>query len=124
MAFQVTLVADCTPPGTAAVDLSAHKNKFVSVFPAGVNLSDQRSLATGVYVLQNEPTSGKAVSVMGAPSIAKVIAGQAIAVGQWVEPMSASGLAQTSTVGSLSNVGVAWTSAAGSGEYVVVKLHR
>jgi len=124
MAFQVTLVPDVTPDVTAAADLQGHKNKFVQVLATGVYLADVRSVAfTATYVLQTKPNSGVSCGLTSAPSIARVIAGEAIGRGQLVQPMSASGLAAIAVnVGSNQAVGVAWTAATASGDILSVKM--
>lgn len=121
MAIEVTLVPELTPVVTAAVDLRTHTNKFVQVTPLGVVLADVRS-AGGAFVLKNAPNTGQDCTISGVTNIPRVIAGEAIAIGQFVQPMSASGLAGVSAVGSLANAGIAWTAAAGSGEYLAVGL--
>ena len=123
MAIEVTLVPELTPTVTAAADLSAHKNKFVQVLAAGVYLADVRSAGfTGNYVLQNDPASGETCSVAGGPSVAKVIAGEAVTRGQGVQCMSATGLAAITSHGNAAFAGTAWSTVAGSGEYLAVKL--
>lgn len=125
MAIEVTLVADVTPEVTAAADLRTHQNKFVQVMAAGVHLADVRS---GGYcftgVLDNKPNTGEACSIMGGPSVRRVIAGEAVTRGAVVQPMSASGLAGVSSWGNTAAVGTAWSTVAGSGEYLGVKLGR
>jgi hypothetical protein len=130
MSIEVTLVPELTPTVTAASDLSAHKNKFVQVHGTGVVLADVRSQTfTKTYVLQNQPLSGEPCTVSGGPNVAKVIAGEAITRGAIVQCMSASGLAGIVPVTSggwlapLGTVGTAWSTVAGSGEYLAVKLN-
>jgi hypothetical protein len=122
MAIDVELVAPVTPTVTAAVDLSGHQNKFVQVMGAGVLLADARSASfTSTYVLKNKPRSGENCTLSGKPNIDKVIAGEAITRGQVVHCMSATGLASVTSAGDPSKVGIAWSTVAGSGEYVSVK---
>lgn len=125
MAIEVTLVPELTPTVLAGVSHASNQGKFVQVMASGVLLADVRSAAyTSTYVLQNAPASGEACSVSHIPNVAKVIAGEAVTRGQCVQPMSASGLAAVTSGGNAACVGTAWSTVAGSGEYLAVKLGR
>ena len=125
MAFEVTLVGGL-PNFAAATDLSAKKDLFVNINAIGVTVADVRSTQTSIgraYVLDSSPTSGNPAALHGAPNIKKVIAGEAITLGNFVQVMSATGLAGKVATGSDTyRVGVAWSTAAGSGEYLSVQL--
>jgi hypothetical protein len=123
MAIDHDLIDAITPTVTAAADLRAGARKFVSVAAAGVNLADVRSSVGGIVgVLENKPNTGEDCSIMYGPSVRKVIAGEAVGLGQIVQPMSASGMAGVTSGGNPAKVGFAWQAAAGSGDLFAVKL--
>ncbi len=123
MAIDVDLVPAVTPTVTAAADLRTNQRALVSVTPLGVGLADQRSSMPGATgVLENKPNTGEPCTVALGPNIRKIIAGEAIGVGQTIQPMSASGLAGVTSGGNPARVGFAWQAAAGSGDLFAVKL--
>lgn len=125
MAYEVHLVPGI-PGFAAATDLSAKKDLFVQVNAIGVTVADVRSCNNGIgraYVLDTAPTSGNPAALHGAPNVKKVVAGEAITAGRYVQVMSASGLAGMCPTGSSGYaVGVAFATVAGSGEFVPVQL--
>jgi hypothetical protein len=127
MAEQVTFIGHLTPVSdtlVAAEDLSGAQFKFVSVHPAGVLITHSASVSDGNhYVLGLKANSGEAVSLNLAPNVARVIAGAAITLGKWCEPGSG-GLAITSSLGNPNAIGVALTSAGGSGTYISLHIRR
>lgn len=127
MAEQVNFVGHLTPVSDVLVageSLLAHQYKYVQLHPAGVFLAHPGSIANAAqYVLGLPANSGEAVSLNIAPNVARCIAGGAITLGTWVQPGSG-GLVFASSVTDTAPVGVAHTSAAGSGTYVSVHLRR
>jgi predicted RecA/RadA family phage recombinase len=123
MATELELVPFVTPQLPANTDLRTHQRKFVQITPTGVGLADVRSGGTA-FVLATAPGSGEPAALISGPNIPKVIAGEAITIGQCVQPMSASGLAGVTSAGNAAAVGMAWATAAGSGEYIPVKLWK
>lgn len=125
MAIEVELVPGFTAPVTASGDLRGHQYKFVQVFPPGVVLANVASAgAARAYVLGNQPDAGQHVTLYTGPSIKKIYAGEAITLGQVVQPMSASGLAGVTSAGNVAGVGTAMQTVAGSGELVPVQLWK
>lgn len=131
MSEKVSLVPGITPWAmTATSDLRNDQNKFVQVYPVGVVLADARSFAgagvpaTGIYVLDNKANSGQQCALNLAPNVARVVAGEAIGAGRWVQPMSATGLAGVSSQGHPGAQGIALVAATGSGHLISVHLRR
>lgn len=127
MSIKIQLVADITPANLrATADLSGHANKFVQLNANGVALADARSCVAGggSYVLQTKTTSGFACGLGTGPNVMPVIAGNAITAGQWVSPMSATGLAMVTSAGNVDGrCGIAWQSTTnGSGDLIAVQL--
>lgn len=113
MAFdQNQIGAENLGPGTrAAQDLRQFQHFAVQVFPTGVLLATTTTSGQP-YILMNEPDSGEACSVFGAPNVAKSAAGVAVAVGNWITLGGSSSL----IVGSQGNaIGQARTAAASGG---------
>ena len=123
MAIEIELVPFLTPQVTAVADLRTHQRKLVQVTPSGVGLADVRSGGTA-YVLGNAPNTGEVAAVICGPNAPKVIAGEAIGIGQCVQPMSVSGLAGVTSAGNIAAVGEAWSTAAGSGGVFTLKLWK
>ncbi len=121
MAIEVELVAPLTATVGAKSDLRAHQRKLAMFTPLGVDLADIRS-SSQVYVLANAPNSGDACTLLGPPNLVKVIAGEAIKLGDYTQPMSASGLIGVTSVGNAGRFGLAWGTAAGSGALVPVHV--
>lgn len=82
----------------AAADLSSHQYKFAVLTSTGVNVAGANVFAPAV--IQNKPTSGQAVTLFGAGSISKVVAGAAITRGAQVMS-DASGRAITAATGGI-----------------------
>lgn len=125
MSIKIQLVADVTPANaTAQADLTAHVNKFVQVSQIGVHLADARSMIAGAaFVLQTKVTSGQAPGLGGPPNVYPTLAGNAITAGQWVCPMSATGLACVTSAGNTERAGIALQSTTnGSGDLIAVQL--
>lgn len=128
MAEERTLVDHVTPSVTVASKADATNWQYfaVQVHAAGVTLADIRSAAYGpTFILAHDVDSGQYASLVGPPSISKARAGAAITQGVYVEVQSATGLLITAASAWLGPfIGMAWTSAAGSGEIFSVKLGR
>ena len=117
-----TLVPNINPVGArATADLSTHQWKFVQVNDLGVSLADVRS-QTACYVLGTKSTSGTNCELVTRPNVTRIMAGAAITRGFYVEPMSATGLATGVASRSTVTAGVAFSSAAGSGELFSIQL--
>ncbi len=107
-------------PGIAAgADLSAQQHHFISINSSG------EAVLTGAgaqidAVLENNPLQGSAASLMGPGSVAKVVAGAAIAVGASVSS-DASGEAVTSATTNYI-AGTALNAVGGANEIVSVWL--
>jgi hypothetical protein len=126
MAIEIELVPFITPIVPAGADLRTHQRKFVQVTQGGILVADVRtSNITTNYVAATAPDSGQPGAIISGPNCPKVIAGEAIVIGGLVQVMSASGLAGACPVGSFTYaVGTALATAAGSGEYIPVKLWK
>ena len=84
MPFDVNEISAEHTTVSAGEDLRAFQHYAVKITNGGVIRSTALTTSGHTFVLMNKPNSGQAVTLYGAPNVAKAISGAALVAGQYV----------------------------------------